>query len=138
MTLHCDELWSFVGRKANKAWVWLARDAADGRVVGLHVGRRDEAAARAFWKGLPAAYRQRALCLTDRLAAYAAAIPWRQHLPVSKRSGVMNHLERLNNTLRQRLGRLTRKTLAFSKSWENHVGCLRYFLDDYNRRIDIT
>ena len=137
LILHCDELWSFVGRKSNKAWVWLARDAGSGRVVGLHVGRRDEAAARAFWNGLPAEYRRRGLCLTDSWAAYAA-IPRRRRLAVSKRSGIMNRIERLNGTLRQRLGRLTRRTLSFSKSMENHVGCLRYFLNDYNQRPGLT
>ena len=34
------------------------------------------------------------------------------------RKGQTNHLERLNCTLRQKLGRLARKTLSFSKSDE--------------------
>ena len=136
--LICDELWSFIGDKANKAWVWLAQDAASGRLVGLHVGRRDEAAARAFWKSLPAAYRARATVQTDTPAADDAAIPLRQHVVVSKKSGLQNGIENFNNTLRQRLGRLTRKTLAFSKSMKNHVGCLRYFLSDYNLKLSVT
>lgn len=102
-------------------------EAASGRIVGLHVGNRDAEAAKTFWHSLPPAGRNRALCLTDHWEAYAAAI---HHLVVSKRSGLMNQLERFNNTLRQRLGRFTRKTLAFSKSWKNHVGCLRLFIHD--------
>ena len=136
--LICDELWSFIGDKANKAWVWLAQDAASGRIVGLHVGRRHEAAARQFWKSLPAAYRARATVQTDAPAAYDAAIPLRQHVVVSKKSGLQNGIENFNNTLRQRLGRLTRKTLAFSKSMKNHLGCLRYFLSDYNLKLNVT
>jgi len=34
---------------------------------------------------------------------------------VGKESGQTNHIERLNNTLRQRISRLVRKTLSFSK-----------------------
>lgn len=133
--LRCDEMWSFVRSKAHKAWVWLAMEAGTGRIVGLHVGDRGVESAKALWNGLPPAYRARALCLTDHWEAYPAAIPPPHHLAVSKRSGLMNGLERFNNTVRQRLGRLTRQTLSFSKSWENHVGCLRFFLNDYNLAI---
>jgi len=26
IVVECDEMWSFVGKKANKAWIWLAMD----------------------------------------------------------------------------------------------------------------
>ncbi len=131
-------MWSFVQKKANKAWVWLAMDGRSGRIVGLYVGRRDEEAAKALWASLPKPYRDRAICFTDHWAAYEAAIPRGRHVAVSKRSGLMNRLERFNNTLRQRLGRLTRRTLSFSKSRDNHIGCLRFFIDDHNRHLAIT
>lgn len=47
----------------------------------------------------------------------------------------MNGLERFNNTIRQRLNRLTRKTLAFSNCPKYHVGCLRYFINHHNLAI---
>ncbi|MBA2433995.1 MAG: hypothetical protein H0V54_02720 [Chthoniobacterales bacterium] len=87
---------------------------------------------------MPKAYRDRALCLTDHWEAYPAAIRPRHHLAVSKRSGLMNGLERFNNTVRRRLGRLTRKTLAFSKCRRSHVGCLRCSINDHNRHLAIT
>src|SRR5262249_33285341 len=43
-----------------------------------------------------------------------------------------NHIEQFNNTLRQRVSRLGRSTLAFSKSIENHIGAIRYFICHYN------
>lgn len=42
-------------------------------------------------------------------------------------------MERFNLTLRQRVGRLVRKTLSFSKSPLMHLLCLRLFIDSYNR-----
>ncbi|MBA3316247.1 MAG: IS1 family transposase, partial [Planctomycetaceae bacterium] len=36
------------------------------------------------------------------------------------------------------LGRLTRKTLSFSKCPRNHLGCLRVFINDYNQHLAIT
>jgi IS1 family transposase len=41
-------------------------------------------------------------------------------------------IERFNNTLRQRVSRLVRSTLAFSKKVENHIGAIRYFISHYN------
>jgi IS1 family transposase len=41
---------------------------------------------------------------------------------VGKDSGLTSYIERLNNTLRQRVARLVRKTLSFSKKLENHIG----------------
>ena len=46
-------------------------------------------------------------------------------------------LERLNNTFRQRISRLIRKSLSFSKNLDNYIGAVWYFLHDYNSRIAI-
>jgi IS1 family transposase len=43
-----------------------------------------------------------------------------------------NPIERFNNTLWQRVSRLVRNTLAFSKKVENHMGAIRSFLCHYN------
>ncbi|MGL5834122.1 MAG: IS1 family transposase, partial [Waterburya sp.] len=40
-----------------------------------------------------------------------------------------------NNTLRQRVSRLVRKTLSFSKSLENHIGAIWYFIHYYNQSL---
>jgi hypothetical protein len=47
-------------------------------------------------------------------------------------TGETAHVERWNNTLRQRLARFVRKTLSFSKSGILHEACLRLFLHRYN------
>jgi insertion element IS1 protein InsB len=47
------------------------------------------------------------------------------------------HIERWNNTLRQRLGRFVRKTLSFSKCSVTHWICLQFFLHRYNLEIAI-
>jgi len=51
-------LWSFVDNKGNKQWVWLALDADTREIVGVDIGKRDEAAARRLWQSLPPVYRQ--------------------------------------------------------------------------------
>jgi insertion element IS1 protein InsB len=48
--------------------------------------------------------------------------PSAQHRAISKKARKTNHIERFNNTLRQRLSRLVRDTLSFSKKLANHIG----------------
>ena len=59
-------------------------------------------------------------------------IPSKRHRAVGKETGQTNHVERLNNTFRQRISRLVRESLSFSKKMENHVGAVWYFIHDYN------
>jgi insertion element IS1 protein InsB len=35
-----DEMWSFVQKKANKPWIWIAMDANTRQIVAFHVGDR--------------------------------------------------------------------------------------------------
>ena len=54
---------------------------------------------------------------------------------VGKETGKTSYIERFNNTLRQRVSRLVRKTLSFSKSLENHIGAIWYFIHYYNASL---
>jgi len=108
--LELDELWSFVLKKANKAWIWIALCRKTRQVVAYAIGH----------------------CSTDFWAAYQAVIPEEQHTAVGKETGETAHVECWNNTLRQRLARFVRKTLSFSKSLVMHDVCLRLFLHCYN------
>ncbi|MEG3439725.1 IS1 family transposase [Pannus brasiliensis CCIBt3594] len=138
LTIQCDELWSFVDNKGNKQWVWLAIDAKTREIVGVYIGARDEGAARELWKSLPPVYRQCAVAYTDFWAAYGAVLPSKRHKEVGKETGKTSYIERFNNTLRQRVSRLVRKTLSFSKSLENHIGAIWYFIHHYNSSLDLS
>jgi len=135
LRVQIDELWSFVGHKGNKQWVWLAMDAETRKILGCFIGDRSRESARALWQSIPAVYRQCAQVYTDFWEAYVAVIPSKRHEAVGKDSGLTSYIERLNNTLRQRVSRLVRKTLSFSKTIENHSGAIGLFIHDYNRQI---
>jgi IS1 family transposase len=47
---------------------------------------------------------------------------------VGKDSGKTNHIERFNKTWRQRVSRIVRNTLSFSKKIENNIGAIWYFI----------
>jgi IS1 family transposase len=129
--LELDELWSFVFTKANKAWIWIALCRKTRQVVARAIGDRSENTCLELWNSLPESYRS-GHCYTDFWSAYQAVIPEEQHTAVGKETGETAHVERWNNTLRQRLGRFVRKTLSFSKCMMMHTVCLDLFLHRYN------
>jgi len=129
--LELDELWSFVAKKTNQAWIWTALCRQTRQVVADALGDRSQATCRRLWEAIPLAYRT-GHCFTDFWGAYQAVIPEEQHTAVGKETGETAHVERWNNTLRQRLARFVRKTLSFSKSLVMHEACLNLFLHRYN------
>ena len=138
LVIQCDELWSFVGNKNNKQWVWLAIDQGTSEVVGVFVGDRSQKGAQGLWDSLPPVYRQCAVCYTDFWEAYEVIFPKKRHKAVGKESGQTYKIERFNGTLRQRVSRLVRKALSFSKKIENHMGAIWYFVHHYNKTLPIT
>ena len=132
LCLEADEQWSFVGAKDCPVWLWLAVERVTGLVVGFHLGERNGEGALGLWLSMPPALRERALVFTDGLEAYGAVFARGQHQPEGKKE--TTRMERLNNTLRQRCPRLVRKTLSFSRTWENHRLAIRYLL--YNLNIE--
>jgi hypothetical protein len=55
-----DEMWSFVQKKANKQWIWLAMDANNRQIIAFHVGDRSRESAKALWAKIPEVYQQHA------------------------------------------------------------------------------
>jgi len=132
LAVEADEMSSFVHKKANKQWIWIALDAETHQVLAFHVGDRSRRSAKRLWAKIPQAYRQYATFYTDQYAGYAGVIPAAQHRAISKLARQTNHIERFNNTLRQRVSRLVRETLSFSKKLINHIGAIKMFICHYN------
>lgn len=135
LTIQCDEMWSFVGNKGNKQWIWLALDVDTREIVGVYVGDRSQQGARGLWLSLPGAYRQCAVAYTDFWDAYGLIFPDNRHQAVGKETGKTSYIERFNCTMRQRISRLVRKTLSFSKKIENHIGAIWLFVHHYNSSL---
>ena len=132
LDVEADEMWSFVKQKANRQWVWIAKDQQTRQIIAFHIGDRSHDSAKQLWVNLPAAYREQATFYTDQYEVYNGVIPAAQHKAITKKARKTNHIERFNNTLQQRVSRLVRDTLAFSKKLANHIGVIKYFICHYN------
>ena len=92
-TLELDEMWSFVRRKTNQSWVWLAICRKTRQVVACMTGDRSEKTCRKLWNAIPETYRS-GTWYTDFWKAYTLVIPDDQHEAVGKETGEMAHIER--------------------------------------------
>src|SRR5436190_23467485 len=101
-------------------------DKQTRQIIAFHIGDRSRDSAKRLWASLPEVYRTQAAFYTDQYETYQGVIPAAQHKAIMKKARKTNHIERFNNTLRQRVSRLVRATLAFSKKLANHIGAIKY------------
>ena len=113
----------FVRSKKNKQWIWLVMNTANRQIVAFHLGGRGKVDAQALFDKIPSIFQTNAVFFTDFWKGYHV-LEVDKHLAAGKENGYTNHIERFNNTLRQRCSRLVRKTLSFSKKLENHIGAI--------------
>jgi insertion element IS1 protein InsB len=95
-------------------------------------GDRSQKSAQQLWTKSPQAYRQHATFYTAQYVVYEGVIPAAQHRAISKLARKTNHIERFDNALRQRVSRLVREALSFSKKLANHIGAIKLFICHYN------
>jgi IS1 family transposase/transposase-like protein len=124
-----DELWSFDQKKDNQSWLWAAICRRTRQIVGFALGERNFKPLVHLLLKMPLPY---FLCrsVSDFWSDYRLLL--HNNTCVPKQSGETAHIERWNNTLRQRLGRYVRKTLSFSKSAYWHELVTKLFITNYN------
>ena len=132
--LELDELWSFVQKKTQEAWLWLALCRRTRQIVAYSIGDRSEEGAKSLRGHVPGGYR-RCATRSDFWLAYEAAFPRRTHRFCGKEEGETNHAERFFGNIRARLSRLVRRAYSFSKSVERHLEAIHLFVTSYNLHI---
>ena len=119
----------------NKKRLWLALSRETQQIIAYFIGDRTIESCKKYEEKISERYKE-TFKFSDLWDSYNTVFP-ENHLSVDKTSGETAHIERFNNTIRQRLLRYTRKTLAFSKSdyWHNLVTHL--FIIHYNLSLRI-
>jgi insertion element IS1 protein InsB len=79
LEVEADEMASFVKKKANKQWIWIAMDAKSRQVIAFHIGDRSRKSAKRLCTKIPDAYRRHATFYTDQYVVYEGVIPAAQH-----------------------------------------------------------
>jgi IS1 family transposase len=83
--LELDEMWSFVQKKANKRWLWVALCRRTRQVVAFYLGDRGEGSCRRlFFERIPDGYRE-CQSFSDFWAAYQKVFPDETHPPADRK-----------------------------------------------------
>lgn len=118
-----DEMWSFVDNKKQQHWLWYAWEPRLKRIVAHAFGRHSKKTLCNLLK-LLVGFKVTFWC-TDSLSAYDM-LPKAKHITGKLYT---QRIERENLTLRNRLKRLNRKTLGYSKSAEMHDKIIGTFIE---------
>jgi insertion element IS1 protein InsB len=123
---------SFVGKKQNKQWIWLAMDVYCLQIIAFHVGDRSRVSAQAqkevdtrkLQETCDFLYRWMA---SLRRCHSSKATSGRQEAKADNQSyrTIQLHLETLGVSSGQKIA-LVKKKLA------NHIGAIKYFICHYN------
>ena len=117
VVLQLDEMWSFVGNKKRKRWLWCAYDIQLKRVVAHVFGCRGACTLKRFMQKLERIGFKVLCYCTDSWKAYKKLIPNAQLMQTKKYTQA---IERVFLSLRTALKRLNRRTICFSRSIEIH------------------
>ena len=128
-------MWTFVGRRRRKVWLWLALARASRRIVAWVLGCRGAATATRLQQALPIHYQANKIYYTDVWEAYAKVLPSAAHRHSAKGSGATSIVEALNCSLRQRCGVLVRKFCSFSKLQTMHQVRTQLCIDAHNDSV---
>ena len=126
LTSELDELWSYVGKKANPRWLWHAIEHHSGTVLAYVFGRRQDKVFRRLKAllepfGITRFY-------SDGWGAYERYIEPETHTVGKAHT---QKIERKHINLRTRIKRLVRRTICFSKTERMHDLVIGLFINRY-------
>jgi insertion element IS1 protein InsB len=126
LTSELDEMWSYVGKKAEPRWLWHAIDHARGTVLAYIFGRRQDTVFLQLKEllepfGITRFY-------TDGWGAYERHIVPQQHV-IGKQHTQTIESKHIN--LRTRIKRLVRRTICFSQTECMHDLVIGLFINRY-------
>ena len=111
--MEVDEIFSFVQMKIMQIRIWIVLNRSNKQILSFFIGDGSMESCKRLWRKLPYEF-LKCNSFSDFWRAYNC-IPKDTHTKIRENKAQTNHVERLNNTIRQRFSRLVRKTLSFSK-----------------------
>ncbi len=122
-----DEMWSYVERKKNQSWLWLAYSPKHRQMLGFALGKRTNESLRNLLAKLSELKITR--FYTDNWESYQNLIPEVRHW-IGKAG--TQRIERQNLNFRAHLKRLQRRTICFSKSKQMLEAVVRLYIHQLN------
>ena len=124
-----DEMWTFIGenKPSNFVWITYAINRKTKDIISYKVGSRSKNCLNTVTDCLLDLYPKK--IYTDKWKAYPALIPNEVHSTVRYKT---NLIERMNLTIRNRVKRLSRKSLSITRSKEMLEATIKIFFQEIN------
>jgi insertion element IS1 protein InsB len=132
LTSKLDEMWSYVGKKAEPRWLWHAIDHHSGTVLAYVFGRRKDDVFLQLQELLAPFHITR--LYTDGWGAYERHLDPAQHTIGKAHT---QEIESKHINVRTRIKRLVRRTICFSKTTMMHDLVLGLFINRYEFGVTI-
>jgi len=132
LTSERDEMWSYVGKKAEPRWLWQAIDHASGTVLAYVFGRRKDTV-----------FLQRKALLEPFGITRFYTAGWgayERHIDPEQHAVGKQHTQKIESkpiNLRTRMKRLVRRTICFSKTTTIHDLVIGLFINRYEFGVAI-
>ena len=122
-----DEMWTFIEKKKNQFWLWLAYSPKHRQMLAFSLGKRTDESCRHLLAKLKQVRITR--FYTDNWESYRNLIPEFCHW-IGKRG--TQRIERQNLNFRTHLKRLQRRTICFSKTKKMLEAIVRLYIHQLN------
>ena len=101
--IQLDEMWTFVGNKANKQWLWIALNPMNRQIIAFHIGSRSGVDAQLFYDKIPEIFKGKSQShkvgfFSDYYQAYVETFKNEAHFGVGKDSGLTANITYSTNT----------------------------------------
>ena len=110
--IQIDEMYSFVGNKSKKVWIFYAYAPETKEILAITMGKRTTKQLRSLMLQIKHLRITIDFYCTDGFSGFEALFPWEQHL-VGK--AFTKAIEGFNTNIRAKIARMNRRTTKFSK-----------------------
>lgn len=124
-----DELYSFVGHKGKKVWIFYAYAPETREILAMTMGKRSTKQLRSLMLQLKHLNIEVDFYCTDGFEGFKAVLPWFHHL-IGKQ--FTKDIEGVNTAIRSKIARLHRRTTKFSKKLVYQWFLLKIFIFYFN------
>lgn len=129
LRIQIDELWSFVGKKDKKVWIFYAYAPETKEILAVTMGKRTAKQLRNLMRQIKYLKIKVDYFCTDDFKGFKPVLARFNHLVGKK---FTKNIEGVNTAIRSKIARLHRKSTKFSKKLKYHWYLLKIFIFYFN------
>ena len=128
--IEIDEMYSFVGKKGKKVWIFYAYAPETKEILAMTMGKRNRKQLQSLMVQIKNLYIEIDFYCTDKFEAFKDVLPYFKHLIGKK---FTKNIEGINTLIRSKIARLHRRTTKFSKKLTVQWFLMKLFVFYFNQ-----